>query len=42
MPEIQFPTKYSPVDLSKKTAVTYLDKYKLKINDILVEINIVL
>jgi len=41
-PEIQYPTNFAPVNLSKKNAETYLDRYKIKINDILVEISIVL
>jgi flagellar protein FlaI len=41
MPETSFPTKFEEIEKNKKVE-TYLDKYKLKINDILVEINIVL
>jgi len=41
MLETSFPTQFEDVKKDKKIE-TYLDKYKLKINDILVEINIVL
>ncbi len=41
MPETSFPTQFEEIRKDKKVE-TYLDKYKLKINDILVEINIVL
>jgi len=41
MPENNFPTQFENIKKDKKVE-TYLDKYKLKINDILVEINIVL
>jgi len=41
MPETSFPTQFEDIKKDKKVD-TYLDKYKLKINDILVEINIVL
>ncbi|HYD03584.1 MAG TPA: ATPase, T2SS/T4P/T4SS family [Alphaproteobacteria bacterium] len=41
MPESSFPTKFEEISKDKKID-TYLDRYKLKINDILVEINIVL
>jgi len=41
MLETSFPTKFEEIEKNKKVE-TYLDKYKLKINDILVEINIVL
>jgi len=41
MLETSFPTRFEEIEKNKKVE-TYLDKYKLKINDILVEINIVL
>jgi len=41
MPDTSFPTKFENIKKDKKIE-TYLDKYKLKMNDILVEINIVL
>lgn len=41
MPDTSFPTKFDETKKDKKIE-TYLDKYKLKMNDILVEINIVL
>ena len=41
MPDTSFPTQFEEIKKDKKIE-TYLDKYKLKINDILVEINIVL
>jgi flagellar protein FlaI len=41
MLETSFPTQFEDIKKDKKVD-TYLDKYKLKINDILVEINIVL
>jgi len=41
MPESSFPTQFDDTNKNKKVE-TYLDRYKLKINDILVEINIVL
>jgi len=41
MLENSFPTRFEEIEKNKKVE-TYLDKYKLKINDILVEINIVL
>jgi len=42
IPEIKYPSKFIPPNMNKKNAETYLDRYKLKINDILVEISIVL
>jgi len=41
MLESGYPTQFEEISKNKKVE-TYLDKYKLKINDILVEINIVL
>jgi flagellar protein FlaI len=41
MPETTFPTQFEEIKKDKRVE-TYLDKYKLKINDILVEVNIVL
>ncbi|MGV8141407.1 MAG: type II/IV secretion system ATPase subunit [Candidatus Woesearchaeota archaeon] len=41
MPEVTLPTRFEDMKKDKKIE-TYLDKYKLKINDILVEVNIVL
>ncbi|MGV8086135.1 MAG: type II/IV secretion system ATPase subunit [Candidatus Woesearchaeota archaeon] len=41
MPDTSFPTKFEETEKDRKID-TYLDKYKLKINEILVEINIVL
>ncbi len=41
MPDTSFPTQFEEVKKDKNVE-TYLDRYRLKINDILVDINIVL